>query len=121
MPALTVADVVADVLAASDEGDAALAVASYLVERGHTWTTIETVVACLQRQRPRLPDRTGPVMRLCRDRRRPRTTRPMVVRALLRRAGQALGMPTEAVRGGHAADHAVVPTPARQRTALLVR
>jgi hypothetical protein len=45
----------------------------------------------------------------------------MVVRAPLRRAGQALGMPTEAVRGGHAADHAVVPTPARQRTALLVR
>jgi hypothetical protein len=45
----------------------------------------------------------------------------MVVRALLRRAGQALGMPTEAVRGGYAADHAVVPTPARQRTALLVR
>jgi hypothetical protein len=34
---------------------------------------------------------------------------------------QALGMPTEAVRGGHAADHTVVPTPARQRTALLVR
>jgi hypothetical protein len=117
LPARTVADVVADVLAASDEGDAALDVPSYLAERGHTWTTIETVVAYLQRQR----DRTGPVMRLCRDRRRPRTTRPMVVRALLRRAGQALGMPTEAVRGGHAADHAVVPTPARQRTALLVR
>jgi hypothetical protein len=64
LPARTVADVVADVLAASDEGHAALAVPSYLAEPGHTWTTIETVVAYLQRQRPRLPDRTGPVMRL---------------------------------------------------------
>jgi hypothetical protein len=59
-PALTVADV----LAASDEGHAALAVPSYLAERGHTRTTIETVVAYVQRQRPRLPDRTGPALRL---------------------------------------------------------
>jgi hypothetical protein len=45
----------------------------------------------------------------------------MRTRAAAVRRGEALGMPTEAVRGGHAADHAVVPTPARQRTALLVR
>jgi hypothetical protein len=63
LPALTVADVVADVLAASDEGHAALDVSSYLAERGHTRTTIETVVVYLQRQRPRLHDRTGPAMR----------------------------------------------------------
>jgi hypothetical protein len=49
---LTVADVVADVLAASDEGHAALDVPSYLLERGHTPTTITTVVDYLQRHRP---------------------------------------------------------------------
>jgi hypothetical protein len=49
---LTVADVVADVLAASDGGHAALDVPSYLLERGHTRTTITTVVDYLQRQRP---------------------------------------------------------------------
>jgi hypothetical protein len=53
-PGLTVADVVADVLAASDEGHAALDVPSYLVARGHTSTTITTVVDYLQRQQPRL-------------------------------------------------------------------
>jgi hypothetical protein len=58
-PALTVADVVADVLAASDEGHSVLDVPSYLAEQGHTWTTIETVVAYVQRKRP--PDRpAGP-------------------------------------------------------------
>lgn len=51
-PALTVADVVADVLAASDEGHAAFDVPSYLAERGHTGTTIESVVAYLQSQPP---------------------------------------------------------------------
>ena len=43
-PGLTVADVVADVLAASNEGDAAFDVPDYLVERGHTSMTIKTVV-----------------------------------------------------------------------------
>jgi hypothetical protein len=51
-PELTVADVVADVLAASDEGHAPLDVPSYLTEHGHSWTTIETVLAYLQGQRP---------------------------------------------------------------------
>jgi methyl coenzyme M reductase subunit C-like uncharacterized protein (methanogenesis marker protein 7) len=53
-PGVTVADVVADVLAASDEGHSALDVRSYLAERGHTSTTIKTVVDYLQRQRPPL-------------------------------------------------------------------
>ena len=51
---LTVADVVADVLAASDGGHAALDVPSYLLERGHTRTTITTVVDYLQSQFPPL-------------------------------------------------------------------
>lgn len=51
-PGLTMADVVADVLAASDDGHAALDVPDYLVERGHTSTTITTVVGYLQRNRP---------------------------------------------------------------------
>ena len=53
-PGVTVADVVADVLAASNEGHSALDVPSYLAERGHTSTTIKTVVDYLQRQRPPL-------------------------------------------------------------------
>ena len=48
-PGVTVADVVADVLAASNEGHAAFDVAKYLLERGHTSTTIKTVVAYLER------------------------------------------------------------------------
>ena len=61
-PGLTVADVVADVLAASHEGHAALDVPSYLVERGHTSTTITTVVDYLERQPPpvRAADPSGP-------------------------------------------------------------
>jgi hypothetical protein len=51
-PGVTVADVVADVLAASSEGHAALDVPGYLVERGHTSTTITTVVDYLERQLP---------------------------------------------------------------------
>lgn len=51
-PALTVADVVADVLAASEDGPAPLDVPSYLAEQGHTWATVETVVSYLQGQRP---------------------------------------------------------------------
>jgi hypothetical protein len=47
---LTVADVVADALAASDEGRAAINVPAYLAGQGHTWRTIETVVSYLQRQ-----------------------------------------------------------------------
>lgn len=53
-PGLTVADVVADVLAASSDGRAAFDVADYLVERGHTAMTIKTVVEYLQRNRPPL-------------------------------------------------------------------
>jgi hypothetical protein len=49
-PGLTMADVVADVLAASNEGHAAFDVPSYLAERGHTSTTITTVVEYLQRR-----------------------------------------------------------------------
>jgi hypothetical protein len=51
-PGLTVADVVADVLAASNEGHATFDVPNYLVELGHTSTTIKTVVEYLQRDRP---------------------------------------------------------------------
>ena len=51
-PGLTVADVVADVLAASNEGHATFDVPNYLVERGHTSMTITTVVEYLQRDRP---------------------------------------------------------------------
>jgi hypothetical protein len=53
-PGLTVADVVADVLAASNEGHATFNVPNYLVERGHTSMTITTVVEYLQRDRPPL-------------------------------------------------------------------
>jgi hypothetical protein len=58
-----VADVVADVLAASDEGHAPLDVPSYLTERGHSSTTIETVVAYLQGQGPPV-ELAGPSGRL---------------------------------------------------------
>ena len=51
-PGVTVADVVADVLAAGTEGHSALDVPGYLAERGHTSTTIKTVVDYLQRQQP---------------------------------------------------------------------
>jgi hypothetical protein len=47
-PGVTVADVVADVLAASNEGHSALDVPGYLAERGHTSTTIKAVVDYLQ-------------------------------------------------------------------------
>lgn len=50
-PGLTMADVVADVLAASNESTAPFDVPRYLAERGHTSTTINTVVDYLQRQR----------------------------------------------------------------------
>jgi hypothetical protein len=53
-PGLTVADVVADALAASNDGRGGLDVPDYLRERGHTAMTIETVVAYLQRHRPPL-------------------------------------------------------------------
>lgn len=51
-PALTIADVVAEVLAASDarEGrDDPLDVRTYLAAEGHHWRTIEAVVAFMQR------------------------------------------------------------------------
>ncbi|HEY3139893.1 MAG TPA: hypothetical protein VGJ86_02125 [Acidimicrobiales bacterium] len=49
-PAMTLADVVADVLAASDGGREALDVPGYLAAEGHGWRTIESVVGYLQRQ-----------------------------------------------------------------------
>jgi hypothetical protein len=54
IPGVTVADVVADVLAASDEGPAPLDVPGYLAEGGHTWTTITNVVDYLDRHCPPL-------------------------------------------------------------------
>jgi hypothetical protein len=48
-PALTIADVVAEVLAASDSADRPLDVRGYLVAEGHHWRTIEAVVAFMQR------------------------------------------------------------------------
>jgi hypothetical protein len=56
---LTVADVVADVLAASNDGCAAFDVPNYLVERGHTSMTIKTVVEYLRRNAPP-PRSSGP-------------------------------------------------------------
>jgi hypothetical protein len=47
---LTVADVVADALAASDEGRVPINLPAYLAQQGHTWQTIEAVVSYLQRQ-----------------------------------------------------------------------
>lgn len=49
-PALTVADVVADALAANTDGHPAVDIVSYLSGQGHSWQTIETVLAYLQRQ-----------------------------------------------------------------------
>ena len=51
-PGLTVADVVAEVLAASNEDHAAFDVSNYLVEQGHTSRTINTIVDYIQRNRP---------------------------------------------------------------------
>lgn len=59
-PGLTVADVVADVLAASNQGDAAFDVPDYLAERGHTSMTITTVVEYLRRDRPQPRAATPP-------------------------------------------------------------
>jgi hypothetical protein len=53
-PSLTVADLVADVLAASNEDHASFDVPNYLVEQGHTTRTIQTVVDYLQRNQPPL-------------------------------------------------------------------
>lgn len=47
---VTVADLVADVLAASDEGRVSLDVPAYLAGQGHGWETIEFVVGYLRRQ-----------------------------------------------------------------------
>jgi hypothetical protein len=52
-PGLTVADIVADVLAASNDGRAAaFDVPTYLLERGHTSMTIKSVVGYIERNRP---------------------------------------------------------------------
>jgi hypothetical protein len=48
-PALTIADVVAEVLAASDATDRPLDVRTYLAAEGHHWRTIEAVVAFMHR------------------------------------------------------------------------
>lgn len=61
---LTVADVVADVLAASDEGRTALDVPVYLAEQGYGWHTIETVIGYLDRHEihpARAPEASGMV------------------------------------------------------------
>jgi hypothetical protein len=58
-PGITVGELVADVLAASHDGHAALDVPRYLLERGHTPTTVATVVGYLQRHRLLQPV-TGP-------------------------------------------------------------
>ena len=49
-PSLTLADVVADVLAASDQGRKPLDVHGYLAAQGHGQGTVEAVVAYLHRQ-----------------------------------------------------------------------
>lgn len=54
LPELTLADVVADVLAASDGQPDTLDVRGYLATEGHHWRTIEAVVGHLHRQY--LPD-----------------------------------------------------------------
>jgi hypothetical protein len=54
---LALPDVLADVLAASNDGYAALDVPNHLMERGHT--SIKTVVGYLQRNRPP-PRGSGP-------------------------------------------------------------
>lgn len=46
---LTIADLVADVLAASDEGRAVLDVPTYLAKQGHGWPTIQVVIGYLER------------------------------------------------------------------------
>ena len=58
-PALTIADVVAEVLAASDGAEEPFDVRRYLVAEGHHWRTIEAVVAFMQRyDAPDMPDAT---------------------------------------------------------------
>lgn len=49
-PETTLADVVADVLAASDGEPASLDVRNYLASNGHHWRTIEAVIGYLHRQ-----------------------------------------------------------------------
>ena len=53
-PELTLADVVAEVLAASDTAPGTLDVRGYLATEGHGWRTIEAVVGYLDRHY--LPD-----------------------------------------------------------------
>jgi hypothetical protein len=48
-PALTIADVVADVLAASESGSGVIDVRQYLADEGHHWRTIEAVAGYMQR------------------------------------------------------------------------
>jgi hypothetical protein len=57
-PALTIADVVAEVLAASDAAPDPLDVRRYLLAEGHHWRTIEAVVAFMQRHY--VPDGPAP-------------------------------------------------------------
>jgi len=55
-PGLTMADLVADVLAASNDGRAAFDVPNYLGAQGHTAMTIRYVVGYLHRNRPPFRD-----------------------------------------------------------------
>jgi hypothetical protein len=48
-PALTIADVVADVLAASETATGLIDVRQYLTDEGHHWRTIEAVAGYMQR------------------------------------------------------------------------
>jgi hypothetical protein len=57
-PALTIADVVAEVLAATETAGQPLDVRTYLGAEGHHWRTIEAVVAYMQRYE--VPDRAVP-------------------------------------------------------------
>jgi hypothetical protein len=57
-PALTIADVVADVLAASETGTGLIDVRQYLADEGHHWRTIEAVAGYMQRYE--VPDGVGP-------------------------------------------------------------
>jgi hypothetical protein len=58
IPALTIADVVADVLAASETGTGRIDVRKYLADEGHHWRTIEAVAGYMQRYE--VPDGVGP-------------------------------------------------------------
>lgn len=60
-PTMTVGDLVADVVAASDGDDDEFDVRDYLAERGHDWATIKAVVDYVERRAaPPSPERSRP-------------------------------------------------------------